>query len=84
MYFLLGCIHFIYFPSGAFFIYYLDWFHELITQDPQSLPGLLLLGVVQVLNHLYPPLPSFLLNLYVNSAAVMSGIQIHRHCSFLV
>lgn len=51
MYFLLGCIYFIYFPSRAFFLYYLDnkdWFLELITQDPQSLPGLLLLGVAQV------------------------------------
>lgn len=53
MYFLLGCIYFISL-QGCFFLYYLDWFLEHITQDPQSLPGLLLLGVAQVLNHLYP------------------------------
>lgn len=48
MYFLLGCIYFIYFPQEHFFLYYLDWFLELIMQDPRSLPGLLLLGVAQV------------------------------------
>lgn len=60
MCFPFGCIYFICFSSDALFLYYLDWFLELIMQVPHCLSGLSSPGAAPGLSHLNPLPCSFL------------------------